>query len=72
MFPLLVLTSLRDNLCDMAFLGRLYAVGVTNPSGSQATSSGYGGGWYPPEGMLIHGDYSGSKCCVSFRRQPIG
>lgn len=33
MFPLLVLTSLRDNLCDMAFLGRLYAVGVTHPSG---------------------------------------
>lgn len=33
MFPLLVLTSLQDNLCDMAFLGHLYVVGVTNPSG---------------------------------------
>lgn len=35
MFPLLVLTSLQDNLCDMAFLGRLYA-GVTSPSGHRS------------------------------------
>lgn len=72
MFPLLVLTSLRDNLCDMAFLGRLYTVGVTNPSGHRPHLLVMGVGGIPPEGMLIHGDYSGSKCCVSFRRQPIG
>lgn len=64
MLPLLVLTSLQDNLCDVAFLGRLVCSQSHQPLRSQVTSSGYGGGWHPPEEMLIHGSYSGSKCCL--------
>lgn len=70
MFPLLVLTSLQDNLCDMAFLGRLYA-GVTSPSGHRSHLLVKGVGGIPQKECQFM-EITVVQNAVSFRRQPIG
>lgn len=66
---LLILTSPQDSLRGLSGVICMQSESLTPQV--KVTTSSYGGGCCPPDGMSISRGYSDSECRVSFRRQPL-